>query len=79
MQKNEKYFIQIKSELEQTLLPLIPKAKIYFKDDDGGYFIWLSKASTLKSGAPQIPFEELTPEKLSRPLGQVIKENSEKK
>lgn len=79
MEDKSKFFEQIFSELEQSLQPLIIDAKKYYGDDEAGYFVWMCKASQLKRFAPSIPFTELTPEKLNRPISQVSKESSLKR
>ena len=79
MIEEEKQLQQIIAELECVLAPLIAGARTYFGNDQSGYYKWICKASTLKLGAPTVPFEELTPERMARPLAQVFQENYTKK
>ncbi len=62
------------TEAEDLLKDLVPEAKLYFKDDEAGYFSWLQKASFLKFHKPDISNADLLPNSLARPINQTFKD-----
>ncbi len=69
---------EFKKTAEAALQPLIAEAKIYFGDDEAKYFIWLQKASFLKLGKPELPFDQLTPQAMDRPLVEIFRQAAQK-
>jgi len=66
------------TDAEALLKDLIPEAKLYFKNDEAGYFSWLQKASFLKFHRPDISNADLHPKNLARPISQIIKDKLNK-
>ena len=62
------------TDAEQILKEFVSEAKLYFKDDEAGYFAWLQKASFLKFHKPDISNAELLPKTLDRSSDQAFKE-----
>lgn len=62
------------TEAEDLLKELVSEAKLYFKEDEAGYFLWLQKASFLKFHKPNISNIDLLPKNLARPINQTFKD-----
>ena len=70
---------EFKIMAEKVLQPILADAQAFYGNDDGAYFVWLQKASLLKLGKPEMPFDLLTPQAMSRPNVEVFRKATQKR